>query len=234
MMPVALFSFFRMSYAPLSYFGITLFALAAFAEELPEADPFLKVDFGLKVSPVQEGWVAAKTEAGKVTGPLIYEFDGYRSDATIAGKIILTVAGGDRLTSGQYLCARDRGRVQAEGDDFPLMDLYRDFITGPSSITIGISGLKPGATQTLRVYSYDQDREQSVEVKNVSDSGHLSGGEGSLKFIAVAKTSAETAHIAALRMVIPSSGQIIFRVKTLTGGSAVINGLSLSEAKSFP
>ncbi|MDR1282965.1 MAG: hypothetical protein LBK99_19405, partial [Opitutaceae bacterium] len=193
-----------------------------------QARPFLQVDFGARTSPVQDGFVAARASVAQVEGPLVYEFEGY-PETIATGTITLTLAAGrNSLASTGRLCARDRGPIPPEGK-FNQGDLYRDFISGPSTITLGISGLKPGSLHEVRFYTFDKNRDQTMEIVNHSD-----GARGPKASVAWKKdqpfteTTANDIHTATLQAKAPSSGTLVFRVTSIGGGNAVINAIALS------
>lgn len=199
-----------------------------FANTPAEPAPLLRLDFGTKSSPVQSGFVAAKAGVGSENGPLVYDFDGYDKKNTADGLITVTIAGNTPGT----LCARDRG-------DMPFAtrskedDLYRDFIAGPSSMTVGISGLKPGGLYEVTFYAFDKVRAQTMEIENITD--RVRGSEADISY--GKKTSAADADAGALRATlrarVPASGTITFRVTSVEGySSAILNAIVLTSVKS--
>ncbi len=197
------------------------------------AQPFLQVDFGVRTSPVQSGFVVAKASAAQVEGPLVYEFEGY-PETIATGTITLTLAGGKNLASTSRLCARDRGPIPPVGK-FNQGDLYRDFISGTSTITLGISGLKPGTFHEVRFYAFDKNRDQTMEIVNHSDGAR--GPKASIswkKDQPFTETTGNDIHTATLQAKVPPSGELVFRVTSVGGGNAVINAIALSATIPSP
>jgi hypothetical protein len=208
--------------------GFLLLALSLSAATPSSPASFLQVDFGTKVSPVQAGFVAAKASVGHQEGPFTYEFEGYKTDVTASGSITITVAGGSSLASTEKLCARDREETLPKGEA-GVGDLYRDFLTGPSSLTVGISGLKPAAAYTVTFYCFDKNRPLPMEIADYSKG--LRGASilvipDGRQVIAGAVVGGE--KNAALQAKASASGQLVFRITSIEGGSAAINALAIS------
>jgi hypothetical protein len=208
------------------FFSIGALSLSA-ADPSPST-PFLQVDFGTKTSPVQAGFLAAKASVGHQEGPFTYEFSGYKTDVTASGSITVTIAGGSKLASTEKLCARDRQEALPKGAA-GVGDLYRDFLTGPSSLTVGISGLKPETTCIVTVYCFDKNRPLSMEVADYSN-----GSRGAVVLIIPAGKQIVNGAVvggeksAPVQAKVSDSGQLVFRITSLEGGSAAINALSIS------
>jgi hypothetical protein len=217
-----------MQFTPQICLGLFMCVLSLSAAEPSSPAPFLQVDFGTKSSPVQSKFVAAKAGVGQVKGPLVYEFEGYDKKTAAAGLIAVTVAGGGTIDSIDSLCARER-------EDAPFStrsrqdDVYRDFIAGPSIMTVGISGLNPNRVYEVAFYAFDKVRAQTMKIEDFT-SGVRGKAEAAISYSE--KTSAADADAGALcvtlRTKVPASGSITFRITSVGGGSAVINGLELS------
>jgi hypothetical protein len=205
-----------------------LLALSLSAAEPSSPASFFQVDFGTKASPVQAGFVAAKAGVGHQEGPFTYEFSGYKTDVTASGSITVTVAGGSNLASTEKLCARDREETLPKGE-IGVGDLYRDFLTGPSSLTVGLSGLKPAAVYTVTFYCFDKNRPLSMEVADYSK-----GQRGAVVLIIPDGRQVVNGAVvggeknATLQAKVSDSGQLVFRITSLEGGSAAINALSIA------
>lgn len=216
-------------FTPQICFGLFVCALSLSAAGSSSPASFLQVDFGTNGSPVQAGFVAAKASVGHKEGPFTYEFDGYKTDVTASGSITVTVAGGSSVGSTEKLCARDREEALPKGE-LTMGDLYRDFLTGPSSLTIAISGLKPAAVHTVTFYCFDKNRPLSMEIadysKGVRGASILVVPDGR-QVIAGAVVGGE--KNATLQAKATASGQLVFRITSMEGGSAVINALTLSS-----
>lgn len=208
--------------------SLILITTTALAAPLPTAQGTINFDFGPKNNPVQTGFTAVTASVAHVEGPFVYEFKGNPSSAT-SGDVTLTLSEGKTLDSHEKMCARDRGEV-AGGKDFKLGDLYRDFITGPSTISIGVEGLFVGATYKVTVYCFDMQNSQTMQFSDYS-----TGKVGDRVRIEYNKNQPvgsleEAVKIGTIRVTVPTSGRLLLTVQALTGGSAVINGLTFSVA----
>ncbi len=129
------------------------------------ADPFLKVDFnaGTTGGVTQEGWSVFNWSTTNVAGPKTNEYA--TADSGAAGDAVgVVVAAGSGIAGTDTICARDRDSSQQAGSDFPLANLYRDWINPNNNVPLWVElyGLKPGTRYDVTFYAYDNNNTSAV------------------------------------------------------------------------
>lgn len=214
--------------------GLTCLALVSAPSAF--AEPILAVDFGQSQTPslVETGF--SEFEVGNSVTPALVTGTFGAYSVTLAGSA--AVDAGGTFTSAVGMTGRDRGNPTSDVGTFTYNDVYRDFVTLSSgALTMGIqlSGFTANTSYAVTFYVYDALNARSVTFKNITGAntttpngvnqslGTTSWSAGST----FGSTTSNEVFSVSGTAISDSLGRVTFS-NTINGGSALINGLTVT------
>ena len=152
------------------------------ASPVPRAGSILNVDFGTTdLGMGEQGFNTFKVLSSGSAGPLTKNFGAYT--VTVANGATVNSIG--QLISTATLLSRDRLAPLSDSGSFTYNNLYRDMITGATTLVTQISGLSPNTPYTIVFHAYDNNNPGNVTFTNItgatpgSPAGAAAGSGGS-------------------------------------------------------
>jgi hypothetical protein len=224
--------------------GILAVAVVAVAGSLVQAAPILSVDFNGR--PFGTGALGP-------THPDFQTFDIPDNNAlgnpsttiskSFTSSLSTTVGVTVTAYNGTLLQGRDRPGNTVNAGAFTYANLYRDFIFSNPGNTVGmdliLTGLTPGGSYELRVYSYD-DSTSAAETAPSTVRWTVTAGTGGFGEISFQRNNVDPTSNDQYSVLIPvladSAGGITLRSSRSagTGNVQVLNGFHLSEGAPIP